>query len=89
MPNNMPDNRTSKSCPIVGWPFEAKLFANKSTPEKVRRAQELSAYGAERKIPAGDIICRKAAVRVNPGGELGKTIMPRAKRTSIERKCAT
>ena len=89
MPNDMPDSRTSRSCPTVGWPFEAKLFANKRTPKRVRRAQELSAYGAERKSPAGDIICRKAAVRANPDGRLGKIVMPRAKRTSTERRCAT
>jgi hypothetical protein len=89
MPNDTPDSRTRRSCPIVGCPFEAKLFANKSTPEKVRRAQELSANGAERKSPAGDIICRKAAVRENPDGRLGKILMPRPKRTSTERRCAT
>ena len=88
MLNDMPDSRISRSCPIVGCPFEAKLFANKSTPEKVRRAQELSAYGAERKSPAGDIMCRKAAVRANPEERLGKILMPRPKRTSTARRCA-
>jgi hypothetical protein len=89
MPNDMPDSITSRSCQTVGCPFKARLFANRSTPEKVRRAQELSAYGAERRSPAGDIICRKAAVRANLELELGKMVTPRAKRTSTERRCAT
>lgn len=89
MPNDMPERKVSRSCHGVDCPFVGKLFANKSTPEKVRRAQELSAYGAERNSPAGDIMCSKAAVRAKSDGWLGKTVMPRANTTSTERRCAT
>jgi hypothetical protein len=89
MPNDMPDVMMNRSCQAAVWPFELKLFANKSTPQKVKRAQELSAYGAERKRPAGDTTCRSAAVRANPDGWLGKTVMPRAKTANTERRCAT
>lgn len=32
-------------------------------PRKVAKAKELSPYGAERNMPAGDMVCRHAAVK--------------------------
>ena len=89
MPNDTPERMMSRSWRVVDWPFAARLFANRRRPEKLRRAHGLSAYGAERKIPAGEIICSKAAVSANPGGWLGKKMSPRARTTSTERRCAT
>jgi hypothetical protein len=57
IPNNMPDRRMRMSCPKVLLPFPAlKLFVKVYMPAKVNSAQELSAWGADRNIPAGEIM---------------------------------
>ncbi len=58
-PNSTPDASTNRSRLRE---FGPKLFAKSRNPEKVRSAHELSAKGAERKRPAGEIICKAAAV---------------------------
>lgn len=63
MPNVMPDASTRKSRLMVGFPSDTKLFVKSRLPKKLKSAQELSAKGAERKRPAGEIMWRKAVVK--------------------------
>lgn len=61
IPNEIPDISTRRSCLIEGRFRDPRLFVNNQQPKKLKRAHELSAYGAERKIPAGDMMCKKDA----------------------------
>lgn len=70
----------------VGCVPDPRLLANRKQPKKLKRAHELSANGAERKIPAGDMICRKAALRDSPE-EPGNRIAVSLNNASDDRRC--
>lgn len=57
----------------VVCPSNAKLLMNAKHPAKANRAQEVSAYGAERKIPAGEITWRAAVLKANLVVDAGNT----------------
>jgi len=89
-PNVIPESNTRRSLPILGRSFRPTILLTKSKmPENDKRAQGLSAYGAERKSPAGEKMCKKAAVRANGGLRLGNMIVPRAKSTRTDSRWAT
>lgn len=65
-PNSKPEPITSKSCVADVDLLTLRLLVNKRQPAKLSKAHELSAYGADRKMPAGDIICSEAVVKAKP-----------------------
>lgn len=72
-PNTTPERRSRISWVIMAVPDWGRLLVKRRLPRKDRKAQELSAYGAERKRPAGDRMWRMPADRANPEvEELGK-----------------
>jgi hypothetical protein len=63
-------------------------LVNKRHPTKLNNAQELSAYGAERKRPAGEIICKEAAVKASHAEGSAKTAEVSPNKTGTENRCA-
>ena len=66
IPNNTPEMRTRRSrLKVLLLAPGPKLFVNRKIPRKVNKAQELSAHGADRNMPAGDMMCRRAVTNAN------------------------
>ena len=63
-------------------------MVNRRQPTKLSRAHELSAKGAERKRPAGEIMCSEAAVKAYSGGKPGKTTRDKLNSANTESKWA-
>jgi hypothetical protein len=68
--------------------ISTKTFGEQKHPTKLNKAQELSAYGAERKRPAGEMMCNEAAVKASQGEGSEKTAEVRLNSTSTESRCA-
>ena|SRR6187402_1300702 len=73
IPNSTPDISTDRSWFAELGPSWTMLFVKNRQPVKLNREHELSAKGAERNMPAGEMIWIAAVVKANPAGEWGKT----------------
>jgi hypothetical protein len=89
IPNKTPDRTRRLSCLVdVVCPSKAKLFANAKHPAKANKAQEVSAYGAERKTPAGEITWRAAVLKANLVVDLENTSIVSLNTTRTARRWA-
>jgi len=61
IPNKTPDTRTRESLATDDSLVLLKLFVNRRQPRNDKKAHELSAYGADKNNPAGDIMWKAAA----------------------------
>ncbi|THV47127.1 hypothetical protein BGAL_0333g00090 [Botrytis galanthina] len=84
-PNSTPEIRTRRSWPkVLLLTPDPKLFVKRNAPKRVNSAVELSAYGADRNIPAGDMMCRRAVIKANLFD--GKSVKVRLCRARVENR---
>lgn len=66
-PNAIPAGTTNKSCLPEDTGPTGTLQVKNRNPTNAKNAAVLSPYGAERKIPAGEKMCRHPAIKANCG----------------------
>lgn len=87
-PRTTPDITRNISCTAEGGPDTGTLLTKSRKPKNDSNAKVLSPYGADKNMPAGEIICKQPAMKPNwrPDGP-GNTARAKWYKTITDKPC--